>query len=225
MQLKDKNVLLLSGGTIEIEFAKAYLQNNSFDMIIAVDSGLVATDKLGIIPDFIVGDFDSVPADVLNKYKHIQQSDDKKSMIYEYSPVKDCTDTHIAIEHAISQKATSITILGATGTRIDHMLGNVNLLMIPLINKINCYIIDTHNKIYLIDSNIKLRKEQLHGPYLSLIPLTRKVLGVTLKGFKYPLQNRDLSIEDSLGISNEVCNETATVEFNKGIIIVVESRD
>ncbi|MCI8352674.1 MAG: hypothetical protein HFJ58_03580 [Clostridia bacterium] len=88
-----------------------------------------------------------------------------------------------------------------------------------------CEIIDPHNKIYLINSKTNLEKSNIYGKYISLIPLTSKVSGVTLKGFKYPLHDYTLKIGESLGISNEVVNDVATIDIKEGILIVIESKD
>lgn len=222
----EKSVLLITGGTIEISFVKDYLNKNQFDIVIGVDAGLNAIAQLSIFPDYIVGDFDSVSNHVMEEYlKGAILKNGKKPIIKEYPSHKDYTDTQIGIELAISIGATNITILGGTGTRIDHLIGNVNLLLIPLKKKIKASIIDTYNKIYLLDSSIKVKKNELYGPYYSLLPLTEQVIGVTLKGFKYPLFEKDLYIGDSLGISNEVCDETAFIEFKEGILIATETRD
>lgn len=222
----EKRVLLMTGGTIKIDFVKDYLTKNQFDIVIGVDSGLNGIFELSIFPDYIVGDFDSVYNDVIEKYLNGEIiKNGKKPIIKQYSSHKDYTDTQIGVDLAISLGATSITILGGTGTRIDHLIGNVNLLLIPLKKKIKASIIDPNNKVYLLDSNKKIVKKDLFGPYYSLLPLTKEVKGITLKGFKYPLVEKDLLVGDSLGISNEVCEDIAYIEFREGILIAIETRD
>ena len=213
------NTIIISGGNIDIEFLNKTLTNFSYDNIIAVDKGLETLYLLKILPTHIVGDFDSVNETIINFYNT------KNIPIHKYNPEKDYTDTDIAIKLAISLNSTNITIIGATGTRLDHTLANIHILCNCLEKKISCEIIDPHNKIYLIDSKINLEKSTIYGKYISLIPLTSKVLNVTLKGFKYPLQDYTLKIGESLGISNEVVNDVATIEIKEGILIVIESRD
>ena len=223
---KKKKVLILTGGTIEPDFAREYLDKTRFDMIIGVDSGLNIVDMLNLFPDYIVGDFDSVSKDVLNKYLgNDVMENGRKPVVKQYPSHKDYTDTQLAIELAISIGAADITILGATGTRMDHFIGNVGLLLMPLRHNIKASIVDSNNKIYLINSDTSIKKEQLFGSYYSLLPLTWKVSGVTLKGFKYPLYEKDIMLGDSLGISNEVCDESAFIKIKEGILIAIESRD
>jgi thiamine pyrophosphokinase len=222
--MNTKRVLIITGGKISIEFAKEYLSNQQFDTIIAVDSGMVAAKELDLQVHYIVGDFDSVPKEVLEYYRNIVSKSDS-IILKEYNPIKDSTDTHIAIELAMELKPDEIILLGATGSRIDHMLANIHLLYIPLRKKIKAFIIDEHNKIYLLNQDIALNKKELYGSYLSLQPFTEVVSNVTLTGFKYPLDKKDLYIGDSLGVSNEVTEEQANILLQKGILIVIESKD
>lgn len=213
------NTLIISGGNIDTEFLNKTINSFSYDNIIAVDKGLESLYLLKVLPNHIVGDFDSVNKNIINFYL------DKNIQIHKYNPEKDYTDTDIAIKLAINLNSNNITILGATGTRIDHTLANIHILCSCLESQINCELIDSNNKIYLINSNKKIENKHSYGKYISLIPLTSTVNGVTLKGFKYPLQDYTLKIGESLGISNEIANDVATIELKEGILIVIESKD
>lgn len=200
-------------------FLNKTLTSFSYDNIIAVDKGLESLYLLKILPNHIVGDFDSVNKNIINFYN------DKGIPIHQYNPEKDYTDTDIAIKLAISLNSTNITILGATGTRLDHTLANIHILCGCLEKQIPCEIIDPHNRIYLINSNKKIENKYSYGKYISLIPLTSTVNGITLKGFKYPLKDFTLKIGESLGISNEIVDNVATIDIREGILIVIESKD
>lgn len=222
--MKNNRILILTGGTISKEFASEYLKHQKFDTVIAVDSGLASVEELNIPVHYIVGDFDSVSHVLLEQYRN-KMVDNKSITIREYNPIKDATDTQIAIELAIELQAKEIVILGATGTRIDHVLANINLLYLPLNHNIKAYIIDEHNKIYLLNQNTTLLKSQLHGPFISLQPFTEVVTKVTLQGFKYPLVEMDMHIGVSLGVSNEVTRSQANIILQSGILIIIESKD
>lgn len=188
--------------------------------IIAVDKGLEELQKLNIEPNHVVGDFDSISQKILEYYKK-----DSQIIFHQFNPEKDNTDTDIAMQLAIKLNSTSITILGALGKRMDHSLANIQILKYALDAKIPCYILDNHNKIYLIKNKHTLYKNQTYGKYISLIPLTSKVEELTLKGFKYPLDKYCLTVGVSLGISNEIVKDVATIEMKDGILMVIESRD
>lgn len=222
--MHKKKVLIMTGGTISQDFASDYLKNQNFDVVIAVDSGLAFCDKINLSVQYIVGDFDSVPEGLLEKYQSLYNGNGSIE-IKRYNPMKDETDTQIAVELAMDLNAEEIIIMGATGTRIDHLLANIHLLRIPMEKIIPAYIVDEHNKIYLINRNTTLRKDKLYGPYLSLLPLTEHVVGVTLQGFLYPLMKRTLTIGESIGISNEVMEDQAEIIFQEGILIAIESKD
>ncbi|MDF2908880.1 MAG: hypothetical protein K0R34_4201, partial [Herbinix sp.] len=113
MSNKVNSVLIITGGRIEEKFLSGLVSREQFSMVIAADHGLVAVDRLGITPDYIVGDFDSVPETVLKKYM------ESSTPIETFPREKDKTDTQIAIESALLHKATSIVLVGATGSRLD----------------------------------------------------------------------------------------------------------
>ena len=108
---------------------------------------------------------------------------------------------------------------------MDHALANIHILKDALEANIPCQIIDGYNRIYLINAEKTLEKDKVYGKYISLIPLTSTVEGLTLKGFKYPLNRYNLPIGTSLGISNEIIEDIAHIEMEKGILIVIESKD
>lgn len=219
MMNEENSILVITGGRIEDAFLSEIIKKEQYSMIIAADHGLVAADRLNIPLDYIVGDFDSVPEAVLNKYKKLSIP------IETYPKEKDKTDTEIAIQLAFMHHATAIDIVGATGSRLDHVLANVHLLMLPMQQKIKACLIDPNNKIYLKDQSFTINKKEQFGDYISLLPFSEKVSGLTLKGFCYPLNHITYFAGSSLGISNEIKEETATVELSEGILLVIESKD
>lgn len=214
------NTLIVSGGEINLEFLYKYYNDNKNSTIIAVDKGLKALHELNIIPHHIVGDFDSVNKEILSSY-----TNNSNITIHKYNPEKDYTDTDIAIKLAIDLNSSCINIIGGFGNRIDHLLANIHILMHSLNANIPCYLLDECNKVYLINSTTEIHKNKAYGKYISLIPLTSSVKGLTLDGFKYPLVNYTMPIGISLGISNEIIDDIATISLSNGILILIESRD
>lgn len=215
------NTLLIGGGQIDLAFAKEYIRDHDFDTIVCADSGLDTADRLSLDVDYAMGDFDSVRKEVYQKYQQSQTA------FVSYPPEKDATDMQIVLDWAVEQGAEEIHILGATGKRLDHFLGNVNILMIPLQKGIRTYIVDPYNRLYLVKKKASFERETVFGKYISLLPLTEKVTNVYLKGLKYELHGADLEIGNSLGVSNELAKDCMTAEltFEDGILIVVESKD
>lgn len=212
--------LIVTGGDVDIAFAAGFLKTYEYSCIIAVDGGLASTESLGLAPDLIVGDFDTVSGELLEKYKsmgiHLET----------HKPEKDYTDTELALDYVLHlPDIEEIVILGALGRRFDHALGNLQILLSALRKGVFCRIVDAYNCIYLLDRGKSVCREKVRGKYISLIPMTEKVTGVTLEGFKYPLYNATLTQGNSLGISNELVGERGNIAFKDGILICIESGD
>lgn len=211
--------LIVSGGHIDDTFAIDWIKKEKYSYMIAADKGLEFFFRNNMCPDIIVGDYDSVDTKALEYFKS------QAVKMITLNPVKDDTDTEFAIRKAIAEGATAITLLGATGTRLDHVFGNVELLGIGLQEAVFIELVDAHNRIRMIDSTLDLRKDMQFGKYVSLIPFSKEVTGVTLEGFKYPLKEAKIERFCTLGISNEIVDETAMICIGEGIALVIESRD
>lgn len=224
--MNNKKVgLILTGGYIELDLLRDFLMAHEVLWVIAVDKGLMAAHALSLPVDMIVGDFDSVEKDVLVSYKNGLFGAIPK--VISLQPEKDMTDTQVAIEQGMKllSPEEEMVLLGATGTRMDHTLANINLLMIPLYNHVKACILDKNNKIYLKKEGFSLLKSDCYGSYISLLPFSEKVAGLTLQGFKYLLHQYTLEQGSSIGVSNEIQDEKATIDFASGILLVMESKD
>lgn len=212
--------LIVSGGYASDEFVSEIIRRGGFEVVMAADSGLDFLYRTGIMPDVIVGDFDSVKSDALDYFREFEHIE-----MCMLNPEKDDTDTEFAIREAIRRGASKITIVGGTGTRIDHVLGNICLLGIGLEENVKIVLLDEHNRIRMIDKPLVLKKEEQYGQYISLVPYSDRVTGVTLTGLKYPLTDYTMGGFNSLGISNEIVDEEATISLTSGQMLVIESRD
>lgn len=215
-----KKTLIVTGGTVDVSFAKSYIRQQNFDYYIASDSGIHFFVQAGIKPQEVLGDFDSADAGELSAFRQ-----DGDLLFHQYQPEKDAVDTELAVQLAIERGSSEIHILGGTGTRLDHVLASVRLMGFAMERGIGCYLVDAHNRVRLIERRTVLKKDEQYGHYVSLLPLTTQVTGVTLTGFKYPLNDYLLGGFHSIGISNEILEEEAVVDFADGILIMVESVD
>lgn len=217
--------LIIAGGIVNIEFAQGYLADTAIDTVVCADSGLDTAYRLGMPVDYVMGDFDSASEEAVEHYRSGENAVQTKFVTYPSE--KDATDTHIVLDWVVEQLPTEIIILGATGRRLDHFLANVNILTKPLAYGIPASILDENNRIYLMDHSRVIHREEMFGKYISFIPFTEEVSAVYLRGFKYELNGQNLTIGDSIGVSNEMGEgeDAALVEFGDGIFIVVESRD
>ena len=180
------------------------------DLVIAADSGLAAFDAAGLEPDLLVGDMDSVSADVLEKYAG-------RIPEHRLNCIKDDTDGVDALDMAIARGAEKITLLGALGGRLDHALANVMLLVRAHRKGAKAEILSESVRISRVDGYASLSGAK--GDTVSLLPLGRAE-GVTLKGFFYPLDQAALESDYPLGISNVVTDDQAEIKADSGELIL-----
>lgn len=190
------------------------------DHIIGVDSGLNFIYHNHIYPTHIVGDFDSVEPEVIAYYKS------KVGIpIREFNPVKDATDTEIALRLAIELGVDKVWLLGATGTRLDHVMSNIQILKIALDTGVEAYLLDECNRISVWEKEICLKKQECFGKYFSLFPLGEAVPDVTIEGAKYPVSHQSVSPYESRFVSNEVEGDEVKITFPEGVLVLMETRD
>lgn len=210
-----------------------YLKKDSYDYTIAVDGGLekyeAIAEALGeekVHLTHIVGDFDTVSSEVLEDYRNKHHAE-----IRQYQPEKDFTDTDLALKLAIEICQTrpkgfsldQIVMIGCTGTRMDHTLANIQMLTMAMDAGIEAVIVDGHNRIRMIKRHFFLTES--FGKYVSIIPVTPVLKGVTLKGLKYTLDNTDVFLGKSLCVSNEMAGQGAAITIKEGVALLIESKD
>ena len=218
--MKMKRCLIVTGGTIDIAFAKDFLSQRSYDYVIAADAGLEVLRPLHISPNAVVGDLDTVDKKVLEEY---QNQPDIEFEIHK--PEKDETDTELALLTAARQGCEAVDILGALGGRMDHAIGNIQLMYQFFCQGMEVNIYDARNRLYLLGRHKVFHREEVYGKYISFLPMTETVEGLTLRGFKYPLQRRTIGLGTSLCISNELKREEGILELERGVLLCVEAHD
>lgn len=220
-----KHIVIVTGGYMNTAFGTEYMKSLSYDRLFAVDKGLEYVMALGLVPDYVIGDFDTVDANVLRTF----ETGEGKGKVERHPARKDETDTELAIWQAMEEGAERITLLGATGSRLDHVFANVGLLIQTIERGIDMQIVDETNRIRILDGKyqpaIEIAKKQQLGTYISLIPLTDRVEGVTLKGVAYPVQDFTIVRGSSRTVSNEIASEKMQMTIKKGQVLLIESRD
>lgn len=186
---------------------------NQFDKVIAADSGAASAVALGVIPDYVIGDFDSIDEKTTELLRK------KNTEFFRFPHVKNETDTELAVDFAVSLGATNITIAGGiAGDRIDHILANIFLTQ------------HVSTPIKYIDSGSVLWRAKGYeeiikgkpGDLLSLIPLSR-IEGITTQGLRYSLNNDSLTRGKSRGVSNVFVKEEVAVRWKKGRLFFVHT--
>lgn len=208
--------LIVSGGRApSLELIQNTLAEG-IDFIIAADSGAKVLLENGIKFDLAVGDFDSLAEASLEEIK-------KHTEIITYEIKKDFTDTEAAYHEAVRRGATEVVILGATGTRLDHFMGNLGLLQIALNEGVFVRLIDEHNEIFLIDGSCQIAKRE--GYNISVFPFGGDVPDFTLSQVAFPLEHYHLTAASTLTVSNEFLDGSAKIDFSNGYVLVMISRD
>lgn len=209
-------VAIVSGGNPPSEkLLKNYLEK--VDFVIAADRGSECLYRFNIVPDLMLGDFDSINKEILCDLKK------EVKEILQFPPEKDYTDTEIAIMEAIKRDAEKIYLFGAIGTRIDHTLGNIGLLLNTKKNNVKLEIIDDNNRIYLGEKVMTLHGK--YGDNISFHALSDKVTNFTIKGAKYNLDGYDMNLLDPRAICNEFVDTPIDISYDRGELLVIHSID
>lgn len=210
-----KAIIISGGNRPSKELLLKYIEAG--DYIIGADKGCDALYEYNIKPDLIIGDFDSAKKEVINSFKNSGFD------VITLNPEKDYADTYLAYEKAVEKGYKKVLFFGVTGTRMDHSLGNVGILMKALNEGIEAEIIDEHNRSFLINKKTILKGE--YKETVSLIPLSEKVENVTIKGAKYTLDNYTMTLLEPRAICNEFLHEDIEISFDSGIIMIIFPKD
>jgi thiamine pyrophosphokinase len=192
-------------------------------LVVAADGGAAAVERLGVRPDLIVGDADSVDPAVLEKFR-------AGGVAIEIAPTeKDETDTELAMLAALRRGATDLTIVGALGgRRLDHAIGNVWLLAHPGLAGRRATILEPSARLRVLRAPagdggpVSAPLDGPVGAIVSLIPMG-DVAGVTTEGLRYPLHDEPLPAGPARGLSNERTEARASVTVRRGLLLVIES--
>lgn len=203
------NECYIIGGSPPGSFDFVNIGRSSF--IIAADGGVELLDSFGVVPDIIMGDFDSC--------KDVSGYD---CNIINFPPEKDDTDLMLAAKKALELGFTRVTLLGVTGGRLDHTLAAIQTLEFLYDNEADVVILDDKNAVYIQGKGVKEYKLEKKC-YLSVLALTDNAV-VSEKNVKYLIEKYTLSRSIPLGVSNEFTEKNAEIEVFEGKILVIYSK-
>ena len=187
---------------------KLNIKKDIDDLIIAADGGYKYLEEYGIIPDVVIGDFDSLG---------IVPCGDN---VIKLNPVKDITDMHAAVDIGIEKGYSEFHIYGACGGRIDHTLANIQLVAALASRKMKAFIHDGETVITAICNGSMSFSAEYKG-YISVFAHSDECSGIYLKGLKYTLENGTLKNNFPLGVSNEFTGCRSEIVIGQGTAIVV----
>jgi len=211
-----KICIILNGEIKDYDYINSIVSSENYDYIICSDGGANHAYNMDIVPNYIVGDLDSINKNILEYYK-------SKDVIFEKFPTKkDETDTELCIELSDKLKAKKIHLIGALGGRIDHTIANINLLYYIRKRGIKAKIISEKEEIYIaIEEEIIIDGKV--GDTISILPIKSDAKGVTLKNLEYPLEDYNIEFSSPLGISNVMTDINCNIKVNEGSIIIIKN--
>ncbi len=246
-----KYLIIANGTSIDDDRLLKFVKEA--DVVVCADGGARYLKRIGIAPNILIGDMDSIEDNenlyftditttISSESKSLEQN---KTIVIKYPRQKDASDTELAVLWAIDQGAEYITLTGVTGTRMDHTLSNIFLLKKIRERGVRCKIVDNHNEIFLLSNDLtenhpadkggssdcsistdcSLSIDGKIGELLSIIPVTQEVGGLTLRGLEYPLDNAVLAFGSSRGISNVFNQTTAYISIKSGMLLITKSCD
>lgn len=205
-KLKPQKALVIANG-IQPKNSIVKKIVSTVDYIICADGGANHALKMRIKPDVIIGDLDSITPKTKKYYQNVP-------IIFVGD--RDSTDLEKAIKFCIVRNIKIIDIIGATGDRIDHTIGNLGCFK-KFGKKVTLKIIDPAGELFLVRKNIKLNT--IVRKNISLIPLDQ-CEGVTTKNLKYSLKNDSLELGIREGTTNKAISDNVTIDLRSGTLLL-----
>ncbi|PTE43096.1 thiamine diphosphokinase [Staphylococcus equorum] len=186
---------------------------------IGIDRGALLLIEAGIIPRFAVGDFDSITSEE-------KAFVEKQIDINPFNSEKNDTDLALGIDQAVTNGYKEICVYGATGGRLDHFMGALQILEKPEYAEQNIVIklIDVNNEIQFLKTGSYMIQKNDNYRYISFIPVTYPTV-ISLNNFKYNLEKEQLKLGSTLTISNELNQTQGDVNITEGNVLMVRSKD
>lgn len=204
-----KKGIILANGNPPRKHIINYLFNKGYSTLICADGGANHAYKMNLLPEFIIGDLDSISEKTHDYYK-------SRSTIIKLSRQND-TDVEKAIKLAITKKNDEAVLLGVTGDRLDHTLCNLGIVL-KFFDKIRCMII-AENSILIPLSKLNIIKS-IPGETISLYGFNKKTK-ITTDGLKYPLDNTALPFGERESTSNVSTSDILKINVLGGVIFLI----
>lgn len=190
---------------------KIELKKDNGDFVVCADAGYRKALENNIIPDLVVGDFDSLGE--IPKLENVEV----------HPCVKDETDTFFALRRGLDRGYKNFVIFGALGGRLDHTFANLQLLQYLCEKGASGVLLSERERVTAV-KNSSLTFPKGETGTVSVFSFTEKSFGVTERGFKYTLDNAELTSSFPLGVSNELTGEGAEIFVRDGVLLIIRER-
>lgn len=206
-----KAVIFMNGNTADCSTIRAYVDKQAF--LIGCDGGTRHILARGLTPHVVVGDFDSIPREVLKKIER------KRIELIRYPKDKSHTDSELCILLAKERGYRTIILTGLRGTHTDHMLGNILLLAKKGFTSLSIKIVEGREEMCLVRDRVRISGRR--GDLVSLLPLGDDVRGVSTKGLLYRVQRETLVFGSTRALRNRMTGKRAEIIVQKGALLVI----
>ena len=189
------------------------------DLVIAADSGAEWLDAIGVRPDVLVGDMDSIDPGLLERLSN-------DGVTIERHPMdKEASDAELAVVRAVSDGAEDVVMVGALGGgRLDHELANLLLVADSRWRGQRLAIVRGATTVRAAHGGERLELAGTVGDLVTLLSVNGDAWGVRTQGLRYPLTGESLGLGRSRGLSNQVEQPPASVLLERGTLLVIETR-
>ena len=213
---KQNRAIVIGAGDLTISVMPDYKEET--DTVIAVDGGLLYCGLLGLEPDVIIGDFDSVDEKLTESIHIIEDKYPEK--VLRLKPEKDDTDMLVALKWGLAKGILSFHIYGGTGGRLEHTIANIQCLLYLKNQGAEGYLFDENGMILVIKEETKTFQPSMEG-YLSLFSLEKESV-VSIENMRYPLLSYKVPNDYPIGISNEfILGKNGTVTVHSGAVVII----
>jgi len=185
-------------------------------LIIAADGGARHALAVGLTPQLVIGDFDSLSADELADLRT------HGAVIQRHPAHKDETDLELTLLEAVKQGADPIRVIGGIGDRLDQTFGNVYLMALPAVRGVDVRLVSGKQTAWLAYPGVVTVAGQ-HGDTLSLLPVGGAVDGLVTDGLEYPLNGEALDFGPARGVSNVLLHDAAHIRFASGVLLLIHT--
>jgi thiamine pyrophosphokinase len=184
------------------------------DLIIAADGGIHHCKLLGITPNIIIGDFDSLDPTNVTIYQEAGVE------IIQFQTHKDETDLELALQLPLKYEVTQVFVIGALGNRWDMTFANVLLAAHPEFSQLTIHLLDGSQELAILRGAGQIDIAGKPGSIISLIPIAGNAHGITTYGLEYPLNDETLYFGSSRGVSNVFLHAHAKVIIREGVLLI-----
>lgn len=208
-----RTIIIANGEVPEGAFERYPVRDG--DWLIAADGGARVCLGLGLLPELVIGDFDSLSNDEQDRLRQ------ENVQFIQHPARKDYTDLELALQHAVEGGAAEILVFGALGDRWDQSLANVLLAGLAEWEGVRIWLLHGEQRMTCLRGGEELELEGRRGDIVSLLPIGGDAVGVATQGLEYPLDDERLHFGATRGVSNRMLGQNATVSLGDGKLIVV----